>query len=221
MGTCHFYGLTFDMIYKIVSILIGLGTLIILIFGLYRFLQNQLRIKQLDTVYELIKQIQQYDWQYLQFNKFDNAPSKSHIATLFDIAEMKEFEECERLLFWGKDIEPIGENLLEWNFFFNFHSHPLLPVSIATPLKKLNLWQQQNHISYDEAKNVKYIAIGRKKIIPQDAYYFYFSEGEMKTCKEFKQSAKQLRDSIIKWSTKYRLNDLNITTSHIHQADNK
>ncbi|MCX6227041.1 MAG: hypothetical protein NTV01_20220 [Bacteroidia bacterium] len=214
-----FCGLSLDTIQKIGSLLFGLITLIIVIAGYFKFLQNKLRDKQLDTVYELIKQSQQSDWQYLYFNNFDNLPLKHRIATLFDITEIQEFEECDNLFFWGVDIEPLGENLLSWDFFFKFYSHPLLPISIARPLKKLNLWRQQSHIQYKDAKDKKYIAIGRKKIIPEDAYYFYFSEGEMMSCKGFKQAATELRDSIVQWATKYGLDDLNITTSHIYRTE--
>lgn len=221
MGNYCFSGITFDLIYKIVSLLVVIGTFIILILGYRKFLQNQLRNKQLDTVHELIKHIQQSDWHYLHFNNFDNAPSNSHIATLFDIAAMEEFDECEKLLFWGKDIEPSDEELLSWDFFFKFHSHPFLPTSIAVHLKKFNLWKQQNSIICEKVKNDKYIAIGRKKIIPEQAYFFFFSEGEMKDCSGFKKIARELRDSITEWTKKYGLKDLNITTSHIYQAENK
>jgi hypothetical protein len=207
MAASFIYGITFDTVHKLLSLVISLVTLTILIVGYYKYLQNQLRSKQLDTVYELIKQIQQYDWQYLHFNMFDDAPLKKHIATLFDIGEMSEFDECEKLYFWGKDIEKTDEDLLSWDFFFNFHSHPYLPISIAIPLKKFNLWQQQNQVSCKEANNTKCIIIGRKKVIPEEAYYIYFSEGNMKTCKEFKQSALELRKAIIKWSSKYGLKD--------------
>lgn len=214
---CCFCGLSLDTIQKIGSLLFGLISLIILIIGYFKFLRNQLRNKQLDTVYELIKQIQQNDWHYLHFNNFDNLPSKHRIVTLFDVAEMKEFDECDNLFFWGVDIEPFGEKLLSWDFFFKFYSHPFLPISIAKQLKKFNLWQEQRHISYEETKGKKYIAIGRKKIIPNDAYYFYFTEGEMISGKGFKQASMELKESIIKWARKYKLNDLNITTSHIYR----
>jgi hypothetical protein len=123
--------------------------------------------------------------------------------------------------FSSTDIEPIGEKLLSWDFFFNFHSHPLLPISIAKPLKKLSLWQQQNQITIDKVKDEKYIAIGRKKIIPENAYYFYFPEGNLSTCQGFKQATIELRDAVIKWTKKFGLNDINITTSHLHGIEMK
>lgn len=219
MISCCSCGLYLDAIDKIGSLFIGIITLIILIAGYYKFLQNKLRDRQLDTVYELIKQIQQNDWHYIHFNHFDNLPLNHRICTLFDIAEMKEFDECEKLFFWGIDIEPPGEKLHSWDFFFKFNSHPFLPISIARPLKKFNLWNHQTQIPYKDTQNIKYIAIGRKKIIPENAYYFYFPEGEMMDCKVFKQAATELKDAIVRWATKYGLDDLNITTSHIHRAD--
>lgn len=221
MMAFYFHGPPLDSIYKIVSMLVSIGTLAIIILGYNKFLKNQLRQKQLDTIYELIRQIQQTDWNYLQFNKFENVPVNRHIVTLFDIAEMEEFKECEKLLFWGKDNEPSGVELLEWNFFYKFYSHPFLPLSIAVHLKKFNLWRQQNQVSYKQVENERYIAIGRKQIIPQEAYFIYFSEGEMKNCSGFRQIIIDLRDSIIKWTSKYGLNDLNITTSHIYESDKK
>lgn len=219
MTACCICGVSLDIIEKIGSLFFGLITVIILIAGYFKFLQNKLRDKQLDTVYELIKQIQQKDWHYIHFNQFDNLPSKHRIGTLFDLAEMKEFDECDKLFFWGVDIEPPGEKLLFWDFFFKFYSHPLLPISIARPLKKFNLWKQQNQITYKDAQNMKYIAIGRKEVIPENAYYFYFTEGEMMNCKGFKQATAELKGAIAQWATKYGLDDLNITTSHIHRTD--
>lgn len=215
-----FCGISLDSIEKIGSLFVGVTTLIILIAGYYKFLENQLRNKQLDVVASLVGQIQQFDWHYLHFNNFEDLPKKHRIATLFDIAEMKEFDECDTLYFWGIDIEPIGEELLSWGFFHKFYSHPLLPTSIAIPLKKFTFWRQQDTISFDNAKEKKYIAIGRKKVRPEDAYFFYLKEGEMRSCKEFKKAAKELKDAIIIWSDKYGLDDLNITTSHIHQSEN-
>ncbi len=95
-----------DIVLKIIPILISAVTLTILILGYRKFLQNQLRNKQLDTIYELVKQIQQIDFQYLWLinpNEPNSAPIR--IATILDIAEMKEFDECEKLYFWGIDME--------------------------------------------------------------------------------------------------------------------
>jgi len=214
------YGSPFtEIILKITPIFLSIATLIILILGYRKFLQNQLRTKQLDTVYEFIKQIQQLDWHYLHFNRYENAPIKAHIVTLFDIADMKEFDESSKLYFWGTDIEPIGEKLLSWDFFFKYHSHPFLPISIAKPLKKFSLWRQQNNIMVDNVKDEKYIAIGRKKIIPENAYYFFFPDGNLSTCQGFKETTVELRDAIIKWTKKYGLSDINITTSHLHEIE--
>lgn len=219
MIACCYYELSLETIEKIGSLLFGLITVIILVVGYFKFLQNKLRDKQLDVVTELVKQIQQEDWHYLHFNNFSNIPQQHRIATLFDIAEMKEFDECGNLFFWGIDIEPFGEKLLSWDFFYKFYSHPFLPISIAEPLKKFNFWREQKTIPYVGASDKKYIAIGRKKIRPENAYFFYLAEGEMKSCREFRQAAKELKDAIIKWADKYGLNDLNITTSHIHRTD--
>jgi len=41
----------------------------------------------------------------------------------------------------------------------------------------------------------------------------------MKSSKEFKQAANELKDAIIKWADRYGLDNLNITTSHIHRTD--
>lgn len=203
-----------DTIEKLGSLIIGIITLRILIAGYYKFLQNQLRNKQLEVVTELVRQIQQIDWHYLHFNNFDNLPLKYRIVTLFDIAEMEEFDECDNLFFWGLDIEQSEEDLLSWNFFNKFYSHPFLPISIAKPLKQFSFWEEQKHITYEEAKSKKYISVGRKKIIPNDAYFFYLEKGNMKSGKEFKKLAMELRNAIIKWAEKYGLDDLNITTSH-------
>ena len=216
---CLYHEFSLDTIEKIGSLLIGLVTLIILIAAYRKFLQNQLRNKQHDVFTELVRQIQQMDWHYLHFKNFNNLPLKHRIATLFDIAEMKEFDVCENLFFWGIDIEPIGEELHSWDFFYKFYSHPFLPISIARPLKKFNFWREQKQIQFKEAQDKKYIAIGRKKIIPENAYFFYLSEGEMRSCKGFKQSAKELKDAIIQWADKYGLDDLNITTSHINKTE--
>jgi hypothetical protein len=218
MINCLICNLSLDDVEKIGSLIFGLITIIILITGYKKFLQNKLRDKQLDIVTELISQIQQEDWHFLTFNNFENLPLEYRIATLFDVAEMNEFEECDNLFFWGLDIELPGEKLLEWEFFNKFHSHPFLPVSIAIQLKKFSLWQQQERISFDEANKYKYIALGRKASITPGAYFFYFPEGNMYSCKEFKKSAKELKDSIINWAEKYGLDDLNVTTSHIHEA---
>lgn len=218
MAFC-FCRLTLDEAEKIGSLIFGLITVIILIAGYYKFLQNKLRDKQLDIVTELIRQIQQVDWHYLHFNNFDKLPANHRIATLFDIAEMKEFDECENLFFWGIDIELPSEKLLAWDFFNKFYSHPFLPLSIAAPLKKFNFWRQQKNISFDDAKDKKYIAIGRKTVRPKDSYFFYLAEGEMRSAKEFKKTAKELKDAIIGWADKYGLDDLNITTSHIHGSN--
>lgn len=220
MAACCFCEPSLDTILKVISLLFGLITLIILIKGYRKFLRNKLGEKQLDAVLELIKRIQQSDWQYVHLNNFDNLSSTRRITILFDIAEMKEFDECDNLFFWGVDYEPQGEELLSWDFFFKFYAHPLLPTSIAKPLKKFNPSRLQKNISYNEVKDKKYIAIGRKRVIQANAYYFYFTEGEMMTCKGFKQAATELRDAIVQWATKHGLDDLNITTSHIHRPDN-
>lgn len=209
----------FDIILKVTPILLSLATLIILILGYRRFLQNQLRTKQLETVHEFIKQIQQGDWHYLHFNKYENAPSKAHIATIFDIADMDEFDENSKLYFWGIDNEPPEEKLLSWDFFFKFHSNPLLPISIAKPLKKFSLWRQQSNITVDMTKEEKYIAIGRKKTVPENAYYFFLPNSNLSTCKGFKETCIELRDAIIKWTNKFGLKDINITTSHLHKIE--
>lgn len=210
-----------EIILKLMQILLSIATLIILILGYRKFLQNQLRTKQLDTVHEFIKQIQQGDWHYLHFNKYENAPIKTHIATLFDIADMNEFDENSKLYFWGINNEPPEEKLLSWDFFYNFHSHPFLPLSIAEPLKKFSLWRQQSNITVDLVKEEKYIAIGRKKIIPENAYYFFLPDSNLSTCKGFKDACIELRDAIIKWTNKYGLKDINITTSHLHRIEIK
>ena len=219
MTACCYCGVSLDTIQKVGSLLFGLITLIILIAGYFKFLQNKLRDKQLDTVYELIKQIQQEDWQYIRFNNFDTF-AKFPTATLFDIAEMKEFDDCDNLFFWGIDIEPSGKKLLAWDFFFKYYSHPLLPISIAKQLNIFNLWRfEQKQISYEEAMKQKHIAIGRKEQIQPYSYYFYFSDGELATCKKFKQATKELKDAITNWAKKYGLDDLNITTSHAYPTD--
>jgi len=219
MTFCCNCGLSLGDVQKIGSLIFGLITVIILIAGYFKFLQNKLRDKQLDIVTELIKQIQQVDWHYLHFNNFDNLPLQHRIATLFDIAEMNEFDDCDNLYFWGIDIEPIDEKLPAWDFFDKFYSHPFLPTSIANPLKKFTFWRQQKNISFEESKDKKHIAIGRKKVRPENAYFFYLAEGEMKSSKEFKQAANELKDAIIKWADRYGLDNLNITTSHIHRTD--
>lgn len=210
-----------DFVLKVLPILLSIATLVILILGYRKFLQNQLRTKQLETVHEFIKQIQQGDWHYLHFNKYENTPSKAHIATIFDIADMDEFDENSKLYFWGINNEPPEEKLLSWDFFFKFHSHPFLPISIAKPLKKFSLWRQQGNITVDMAKEEKYIAIGRKKIVPENAYYFFLPNSNLSTCKDFKVTCIELRDAIIKWTNKFGLKDINITTSHLHNIEIK
>ena len=206
-----------DTILKIIPILISATTLIILILGYRKFLQNQLRNKQLDTVYELVKQIQQKDFHYLWLTNLANNNSiPITIATILDIAEMREFDEYEKLYFWGIDTEQPGIELHSWSFFFNFYSHPFLPRSIAIQLQKFNIWRNQEIISYEEVKKTKCIIIGRKQVIPNTATCFYITEGDLKSSKEFKQAAIDLRDSIIEWAKKYNLDDLNITPSHIY-----
>ena len=213
-----------------IALIVSICTFILGIVAYKRFLQNKLRDKQLETVYELIQQIQQHDWHYIQYNNFynNNLPVYGQtLATLFDIADMEEFDDCDNLYFWAgetDDNEPSDKDKLHsWDFFYTFNSHPLLPISIAEPLKKFNLHSRQQHIvKFIDAKDKKYISLGRKKgYSPDVAYFLSYSEGEMATCKGFKKAATELRDAINKWAEKYGLNDLNITSSHIKLGKQK
>lgn len=206
-----------DLAFKSTSLLIGIGTFILVIIGFRTVLRNQLRTKQLDVVYQLIEQIQKTDWQLVHFHNFDPGTPKYLHLTLFDVVEIDEFNTSDKLYFWGIDTEQLDESLFEWQFFFKYYSHPLLPKSIAIALKKFNLWRPQKHIYYDDVKDDRYIAIGRKKNRNKDSYYFYFTEGDLSSCQEFKKSVTELRNEIIKWAKKYKLKDLNITTSHASQ----
>jgi hypothetical protein len=222
MINCCSNSFDFDTFQKTLTLILGILTLIILIAGYYKFLQNKLRDKQLDIVCELVKQIQQEDWQYIKFNQLKNTipPSKRFpIATIFDIAEMEEFDKYENLYFWGMDFETSNKELQSWSFFFKFYSNPFLPKSIAKELKKFNTWQVTQTIDYDEVKKKDYILVGRKKQISPGAYCFYYTEGEMTTCKDFKKACINLKFAIINWAQQYGLDDLNITTSHIHRKD--
>jgi hypothetical protein len=210
--TNHICYISLDTIHKIGTLFFGTITVILAILGYRKFLQNKLRDKQLDVICDLIKQIQQIDFHYIFFNTPNN--SQSGVATLFDIAEMKEFDDYERWYYFAASIEDINEQTLNWDFFYKFYSHPLIPKSIATILKKFTL-RNRHAISYRDIKNSKCIILGRKGVIGDDTRCLYIKDDDMGTCKSFKKAAKELKDDIIKWANRYKINDLNITTSHI------
>lgn len=90
-----------------------------------------------------------------------------------------------------------------------------MPRPIAIQLQKFNIWRTQKTVSYGDVKKTKCIIIGRKQTIPDSATCFYITEGDLKSGIEFRQATIELRDSIIEWAKKYKLDDLNITPSHI------
>jgi len=173
-----------------------------------------LRDKQLDVLCDLVKQIQQIDFHYIFFNNPNNL--KSGLATLFDIAEMKEFDEYGRWYYFGANAENTNEKILNWDFFFNFYSHPFIPKAIAIRLKKFNLRNNIFIKPYRDIRDSKCIILGKKQSIKEDTSCLYINDDDMGTCIGFKRAARELKDEIIKWASRYKVDDLNITTSHVN-----
>ena len=139
------WNISFDVSIKIITVILGIISIFLAITGYRKFLKNQLVSKQLDVVCELIKQIQQSDWHYFKFhNTKDENKSRPFLGTLFDIAEMEDFNTDAKLCFWCIDsLTPTEDKLHSWDFFMKFYSHPFLPKSIAEELKKFNLRKEQ------------------------------------------------------------------------------
>ena len=107
-----------------------------------RYLENKVNAKQLEVIADFVKQIQQIDFLYIDFIDPVNSNTKPipiGIVTLFDIAEMKGFEDYNELYFWGTD-GPEEKPLHAWDFFFKFYSNPLLPPSIEKVVPKSELY---------------------------------------------------------------------------------
>jgi len=202
--------MTFDEFCKLGSLILSIVTVTIAVIGYQKFLQNKLRDKQLDVVCELIKQIQQENFHHIFFN--ENNKLRQGLVTLFDVTDMKEFDEFEKWYFFPTD-DNTYENGLDWDFFYKFYSHPLLPKSIANALKKFTL-KDTSVIPYKEIKDTKCIIIGLTNSIPEDKSCMYV-RGDFGNSKAFKIAAIDLKNEIIKWAEEYKIDDLNITDSHM------
>ena len=95
------------MTIEIFKLLFAAITVLLAYLGYRKYLQNKLRDKQLDSVCDLVKQIQQEDFHHIWFN--DPGNLKSKLATLFDIAEMKEFDDYEKWYYFGATVPDNSE----------------------------------------------------------------------------------------------------------------
>lgn len=147
-----------------------------------------------------------------RFNK-GNKSKKGKRHTLFDIVEMSEFEDFDKLYFWGEEENDQFKQLIFWGGHKKYYPNPILPKSITEPLRKFNL-SNGIAVEYKQIKETNCIIIGRKGMVNDKTPCLSIKKSQIETCSGFRQSCKNLKIAIEKWLEKYGITDLNITTSH-------
>ncbi len=197
-----------DKIIPYLNFGISLFSITLAFLGFRYYLKRTARGKQLEVVLDLIKQI------HADFNTM-SFKNTTVVATLFDIAEMEDFEHKQNVYFLEVDPYDIMEGNIykRWDFYLKFYTNPLLPRSIADVLNKFNINNAQT-IAYSQTNSDKDVYIGSPGTIDKDTRCLFHACTDMEKAADFKNAAKALKLAIVTWLNKYGVNDVNITTSH-------
>jgi len=197
------------------SLLISGVTLIILYLAYKRFIKQQFATKQLETVLNLISEIQDKSICFI-FIRDDGFISYSNF-TLFEVARFVKGEQY-RLVY---HLDNSKSNIP----FLKYLSSPLIPKSIAKQLEHFLSRHEQMELyenlvkekttfvviaeSADEFVEAKKSNQFRSVIKPEDAKAY-------ESWTNFIECSKNLERSIYSWVKKYGINDLNISVKDIN-----
>lgn len=206
-----------DTIISLMGLVVSIVTLVLGYYAYKRFLTQELAHKQLDTVCELVKEVQS-TVNVFSFNR-KGTLGNVKAASLFDVPEMSEFIEGEfdRMYFLFKEQHD-SPDTITWDFYPKFYSNPLLPKSVAEKLSPFNLFHWSTK-AYGKIKNdSNFILIGGAGI-GDETRCVYIKDSSIQTCIGFKTAILELREAIEKWLKNYGVHDLNITKSHVYKEN--
>jgi hypothetical protein len=168
-----------------------------------RFLVEKAKERQLDIVLSLISEI------HNSKNKYSIPVGAGKIVESLNDFSVFDFASINNDSLSGtpgkKDALYFG--YVNWNFYKEYHSNPLIPTEIAACLSKLKL--RTNFTSMD--KSTPYVHVGNSM-----NYYGRCVELDCRqhtTFGQFQNDCQELKRSIVKWLESYGITDINLIES--------
>lgn len=185
------------------------------------FIVKRAKEKQLDILLEFISCIHECKNYFCFFEANNNEPTGSIVSpvSIFDLIriynkEGSKWDIDEESIFF---IDPsIGSDLLEWNFYFKYINHPLLPLPIVNVLKRFCLLEMKD-INYTMSKpeNKNFVCLRGKGHVDYRNGYTVLFEDIINKCEGtsvhlFFDNCMALKCSIEKWLKSNGVKDVNL-----------